>query len=67
MKAKAKSRATILCARNPVKHMQVCILAEFKEAERAEILKKAAEMRASWQDAESTANEPKGMSDQSCQ
>ena len=67
LKAKAKSRATILCARNPVKHMQVCILAEFNEAERAEILEKAAEMRASWQDAESTANEPKGMSDQSCQ
>lgn len=66
LKAKARNRAAILCARNPAKHMQVCILADFGEAERVEILEKAKEMRASWQDAESDANEPKGMSDQSC-
>ena len=63
LKVKAQSRVTILCARNPAKFMQMCILRGYGEAERTAILKKAEMMRASWEATKkSSMNEPEGMS-----
>lgn len=46
---KVEARLTVLCARNPYKGMQECILSDVKDAgKKAAIIEKAARLRESW-------------------